>query len=120
MTDKTLLCVGCEGSPAPENTPCAVCGAEPAPAPVDSVERVRAWCDGLDDLSGTSTKVYSSTLIVRDIRALLAALAKDDEPTPEMIDCIARSMLADELLATNSKRDIVEVWLDEREAWLAN
>lgn len=38
MTDRE--CVGCDGNPAPENNPCAVCGRAALDMPSGDVERV--------------------------------------------------------------------------------
>ena len=39
LTAQPAACVGCEGKPAPENSPCAVCGQQPAAVDEAMVER---------------------------------------------------------------------------------
>lgn len=40
LSQQPAACVGCEGKPTPENSPCAVCGQQPAAVDGDEVRRV--------------------------------------------------------------------------------
>lgn len=47
---KPVVCVGCEGAPKPENSPCAVCGQQPAPDVAGLVEAAEAALGEIEDI----------------------------------------------------------------------
>lgn len=85
-----ILCIGCEGNPAAENNPCAVCGksAPAGDAVALSAVLARSFCENVDDWM--TSKLDDSEMGEILARAAIAAMGGSTMKPADIIEAIQR------------------------------